>query len=73
MFLACLEIPEFRRLVHRSCGAKALMRVKSHSNDLILVTSKSIKEFSGVCVPKLGCGIETASENLVSVLKESYP
>lgn len=66
MLLSGLQIPQLSSLVHGSGGAETLMRVESHSYDLILMPSKGIEQFASIRIPQFGCRIETTSDYLIA-------
>ena len=73
MLLPCLQIPEFGSLVHRSSSTKTLVRVKGHSDDLVLMTRESIKQLAAIGVPKFGGAIEATGHDFIPVWPGRYP
>jgi hypothetical protein len=66
VFLAGLQVPQLGSLVHWPSGAETLVGVEGNGDHFILMASKSVEEFSRICVPQLGSSIEAAGYNLIS-------
>lgn len=58
---AVLHVPEFCRVVHRTCGHQKPVRVETQTHDLHAVAFQRVHHLTGVCVPNLGGFVEGPS------------
>lgn len=66
MLFPGLQVPKLGSLVHRPSRTQAFMWIKSNSNNLVLVTSKSVKQFSRISIPQLSGRVEASSHDFIT-------
>mmetsp|Transcript_11960 Transcript_11960/g.44456 ORF Transcript_11960/g.44456 Transcript_11960/m.44456 type:complete len:301 (-) Transcript_11960:16-918(-) len=64
---AGLDVPQSRRVVHRSGGNHGALRVKGQADDLRRVPAERVEQLAFLRVPQLGRLVEAARHDLVSI------
>lgn len=68
ILLACLQIPQFGCMIHGASSHETLVWIESYGNHFILMSREGMQQLSSFSFPKLGSGVETPCDNLVSRL-----
>mmetsp|Transcript_42863 Transcript_42863/g.118517 ORF Transcript_42863/g.118517 Transcript_42863/m.118517 type:complete len:230 (-) Transcript_42863:8-697(-) len=64
--LACLNVPQFCRVVHAPSGHVQALHAEGNAHDLSRVTFESVDALACVRIPQLGRLVEATSDNFVT-------